>query len=223
MANASETSGSGAGTHAGLPVEVQTFARMIQELEEQLDRMLATNDALAKDLADERARRATAEGTVEELEQRLRREERDADARENLRAEINHLTHERSKLIVTVREIDQKLSDAQRENQRQTALIERLRAARSDALEDVKTVEAQFEHAMRLVGDARAQLTVLKEERDALEGRVAVLEAKLAEVRQEREALVEEVDQSRDALDEVRRALADALASSTVFDDKSAS
>src|SRR5690606_9244026 len=162
--NASDASPPGTST-TGLPSEVQTFARMIGDLEEQLDRMLATNDALSKDLADERAKRVELEGTVTELEQRLRREERDADARESLRAEINHLAHERSKLIANVREISARVTEVEQENQRQAGVIERLRAARADALEDVKTVEAQFEHAMRLVADARAQLTVLKEER----------------------------------------------------------
>ncbi len=88
--------------------------------------------------------------------------------------------------------------------------IERLRAARGDALEEVKSVESQFERAMELVAYTKAQLAVMTEERDAQAARLRSAEQTTEQALEERKALEEEVAQSRAALDEIRRSLFDA-------------
>jgi chromosome segregation ATPase len=198
-----------------LSSEVQTLTGMIKDLEQQLDRMIAINDALTGDLEAERKRRVDLETTVDELKERLRHEQDEVATKDSLRAEISHLGNERSRLTASVRELSQKLADTEQESRKQTASIKRLQASRADALEEVQAVEAQFERAMQMVTDARAQLMVLQEERDALKGHIKGMEDRLGRANDERDYLHEEVEESRNALAEIRRSLADVVVVST--------
>src|SRR5262245_37984566 len=82
----------------GLSQEVHTLTRVIKQLEEQLDQMMATNEALRKDQQDERARRLALEEKVDELHEMLRRSERQAADKDNLLAEVKHVNQERARL-----------------------------------------------------------------------------------------------------------------------------
>ncbi len=66
---------------------------------------------------------------------------------------------------------------------------------------------------MEMVSDVQTRLAVLSEERDALKGRLKVVGDSLHEIQEERDALLAEVDESRHALEEIRRSLADACVS----------
>jgi len=184
---------------------------MIRELEDQLDRMISANEALKQDLDDERRRRLALEQVVEDLREDLSRAESEAAGKESVIAELEHLSHERSRMAAQLRDLEERLGRADHDGRAQGALVERLKAARGDALEEVESVEAQFERAMQMVAEARAQLTIALEERDALEGRLELSDRKLAETTGERDALLSEVDQSRAALDDIRRSLTDVV------------
>jgi len=196
---------------SSLSSEVHTLTSVIRDLEDQLDRMMTTNEAVKTDLEEERKRRLSAQARVEELQERLRRSEQELTETEKLRAEVGHLHHERTRLAGQTRELTQKLEEAEQERQRQTRLSERLRTARASALEEVASVEAQFERAMQLVTHLRAQFTIVTEERDTVVTRLKSLEDTLRLMQQERDALVTEVEQSRAALDEIRRSLVDSF------------
>ena len=198
-----------------LSSEMQTLGSVIKELESQLDRVVALNEALKQDLEDERARRVDLESRLDELREQLRVAQAEVTGRENLAAEVSQLSHERTRLAASLRELTQKLGEAQQEARRQAELVERLRATRADALEEVESVESQFERAMNMVGQTKAQLAVVSEERDALGGRLRSTEEKLRQVAEERDVLAAEVDESRALLDEIRRSLADACVVST--------
>jgi chromosome segregation ATPase len=195
----------------GLTGEMQTLTTVIRDFEDQLDRMMAVNEATKADLEEERKRRLSLQTRVDELQGSLRRAEQELTETEKLRAEVGHLHHERTRLAGMVRELTQRLEDAQKEQQRQSRLIERLRASRADALEEVTSVEAQFERAMQLVAHLRAQFAVATEERDTVVGRLKTNDETLRLLQQERDALVTEVEQSRAALDEIRRSLVDSF------------
>jgi chromosome segregation protein len=202
----------GSDRHAGsLSSEVKTLTSVIRDLEDQLDRMMAANDAVKQDLDEERKRRAGAQARVDEVEERLQRAEQELNELEKLRAELGHLHHERARLADQVRELTQRAEDGERERERQSRLAERLRAARAHALEEVTSVEAQFERAMQLVTHVKAQLTIAAEERDTLAARLKGHEDTLRLMQQERDALITEVEESRAALDEIRRSLVDSF------------
>lgn len=194
-----------------LSSEVHTLTSVIRDLEDQLDRMMTTNEAVKNELEEERKRRLAAQGRLDELQERLRRAEQELTETEKLRAEVGHLHHERTRLAGQVRELMQRVEEADQERLRQSRLIERLRGARATALDEVSTVEAQFERAMQLVAHLRAQFSIATEERDNATARLKAHEEMLRVMQQERDGLVTEVEQSRAALDEIRRSLVDSF------------
>jgi chromosome segregation ATPase len=197
----------------GLSREVHTLTKVIKQLEEQLDQMMATNEALRKDLHDERARRLALEERVDELRESVRRSERQAADRDNLLTEVKHVNQERARVTASARELGERCKELVTQQEADAKKIERLRVAHADAIEEVQSVEAQFERAMQVIAQTRAQLTIAAEERDQQGLRAKTSEASLSDLRQERDALVAEVEQSRAALDEIRQSLADEFAS----------
>lgn len=210
---AGDSARSRGGGAAALASEMRTLSGMIEDLEAQLDRMLATNEALKRDLDQEREARADLDGTLDGLRENLERSEGEAAEREGLTVEVNHLNQERTRLATTVTGLEQRLADTQKEVQRQALLTERLRSARADAVEDVQSTEAQFEGAMQMVADLRTQLLVMTEERDTVTGRLRMTADQLSETRQERDGLLSDFEESRASLDEIRRSLAEACLS----------
>jgi len=210
MEAGSEGSRPRAGGAAALASEMRTLSGMIEDLEGQLDRMMATNEALKRDLDNERGARADLDGTLDELRESLQRSEREAAEREGLAVEVNHLNQERTRLATTVTGLEQRLTDAQLDVRRQAAAAERLRSARADAVEDVQSTETQFDGAMQMVADLRAQLLVMTEERDTLGGRLRMTGEQLAEAQRERDGLLSDFEESRASLDDIRRSLAEA-------------
>jgi chromosome segregation ATPase len=185
---------------------------VIKQLEEQLDQMMATNEALRKDHLDERSRRTALEGKLEEMQGKLARAERQVADKDNLLAEVRHVNQERVRLAASARELGERLKEVAEQRDAETRKVERLRKAHTNAVDEVQSVEAQFERAMSLVAQTQAKLTIACEERDQQGIRARTNETLLAELRGERDALVAEVEQSRAALEEIRQSLVDVIA-----------
>jgi len=200
-----------------LSQEMGTLSTVIRDLEEQLNRMMGANDALKKDLQAERTRRIALEGKVSELHEQARQAEGEMAAKETLLAEITHLTHERTRLSSQSQELTRRLSEAEQAKAQSQESCQRLSAAKDDALQEIQSVEAQFERAMLMVAHVRAQLVVANEGREALASRLSASDERLELTQQERDALLLEVEQSRAALGEIRRSLVDAT--STIRQD----
>ena len=189
---------------------VQALSRMVKEMEEQLDRMIAINEGVERDLATERKRNGELEASVQHLTVELERAEKQAAAREDMVAEIRHLNRDRTRLGEEAEKLRAQLKELHEEKRKAAAMIERVKLERADALEEVQTVESQFDRAMAMVADLRTRLAVLSEEYDALKGRFHHTEEKVATLEHERETLLAEVEESRAALEEIRRSLVDA-------------
>lgn len=202
-----------------LSQEMGTLSTVIRDLEEQLNRMMGANDALKKDLEAERARRVALEGKVAELHEQVRRTEGEVAAKETLLAEITHLTHERTRLSAQTQDLTRRVTEAEQAKAHSQETCQRLSAAKDDALQEIQSVEAQFERAMLMVAHVRAQLVVANEGREALTSRLESTEERLEMMQQERDSLMLEVEQSRAALGEIRRSLVDAT--STIRQDGS--
>jgi chromosome segregation ATPase len=189
---------------------VQTLSRMIKDLEGQLDRMIAINEALEEDLDQERARGSKLERKVHDLMQKLQRAEQESVGKEDLQAQVAYLNGERSRLARKVEELTQSLDTAERANRKNDQVAKRLRAGRADALEELRSIEAQFERAMKVVSDLKTRVSVLGEDYEALRLRLKASEDNRRHAEDERDALLAEVDESRTALEDIRRSLVDA-------------
>ena len=193
-----------------LTAGMSALSSMIRDLEGQLDRMIDLNSALQEQLESERANRVATERQLEAAREQLGLREQDAATRENLASELSQLSHERTRIVERLRTLEAELEAQKGEGQARESLIRQLRAARADVLDEITSVESQFEHAMQMLAQMRSRVTVLQEERDAMGGRMRLTETKLLDLQHEREFLVREVDQSRAALDEIRRSLVEA-------------
>jgi len=193
---------------------VQTLSRMIRDLEKQLERMLEINEALDRDLDGQKKKTVKTEQERARLGEQVRRMEQELATLEDLRAEIGHLGQERTRLAATIEEAGRQVAEAEHENRKLERLTERIQAERDDAFEEVQSLEAQFDHAMEMVADLKTRVATFAEERDALAGRLKVIETQLQAAEQQRDSLKTEVDESRRALDEIRRQVADACVTS---------
>lgn len=189
---------------------VQTLSQMIKDLERQLENMLEVNEALERDLEWEKRKTLEVAQERDELKEQVRRYEEERISIEDLRAEIGHLEHERSRLAATVEEIGHQLAEAAQENTKLDKLVERMRLERDDAVEELQSVEVQFDRAMELVTDLKARVTTLAEERNEVVNQLKAAGSQLQMTEEQRDALRKEVDESRRALEEIRREVADA-------------
>jgi chromosome segregation ATPase len=189
---------------------VGTLSRMVKELEKQLERMLSINNALEADLEKERKRTSLVEKERDDIREKYSRIEQELTTLEDLRAEIDHLVHDRGVMAGTIEELGRQLAESEQEHRNAEQLISRVSAERDDAVEELLTVEDQFDRAMKLVSDLKIRLTSLDEERNSLVARIKALESQLHLSETQREALKAEVEESQKALDDIRRQVADA-------------
>ncbi len=200
-----------ASARAGLSFEtVQALSRMVKDLEEQLDRMITINDKVEKDLGTERKKNSELESKVQQLTLELQQVEKHAAVQEEASADIQHLNNERARLVKVTDELREALRQTSEQSSKQARAIDRLTLERADALEELQAVEVQFDRAMAMVNDLETRLAVLNEEYEALKGRVGQAEQALRQVETERDALLAEVEESRGALEDIRRSLVDA-------------
>ncbi len=193
---------------------MQTLASVIQQLEAQQDRLIGANATLKQELENERQAHLDSVSKADEVRERLRQSEHELADRENLMAELGHVSRERDRLTVELEGLEKKMADRAGERQDRAALIARLQATREDLVAEVGSVEAQFERAMSMVSQLRARLAAVQEEMDSLHQQLRDAHERLDMMDDERGALLHEVDQSRAALDEIRRSLADACLTS---------
>lgn len=189
---------------------VHALSDMIKDLEGQLDRMIGINRALEKELEQERARGTKLERSGKELMQNLRRAEQESVGKEDLHAQLSQLNSVRSRLAREVEDLTQKLEADERESRKTEATAKRLRAGRADALEGLHSIEAQFERAMKMVTSLKTRVSVLGEDCEALRIKLRDGGDTLRQVENERDALLAEVEESRMALEDIRRSLVEA-------------
>lgn len=189
---------------------VQTLSQMIKDLEKQLENMLEVNEALERDLEKEKKKTADIAEERDALKDQVKQTEEEIISFEDLRAEVGHLGNERSRLAAMIEELGQQLADAAQENMKLDRTAERMRVERDDAIEELQSVEVQFDRAMEMATDLKARVITLAEERDELVGQIKVAQSQLQMTEEQRDSLRSEVDESRKALEEIRREVADA-------------
>jgi chromosome segregation ATPase len=195
------------GSGRGLRDTVTGVAHMLRDLEAQLSRVMAVNERLEKELADARSARRTTEKERDELAERLARTQADGVTLEDVRAEVLTLQRERRDLAERLQaslEQGRKLEEKVRQAEQRAA---ELVVERDDALEDVWPVEEQLSRAVAIVAELRRRDEELVAQRDQLGARVRQLEGELGAAAEQGEALRLELEESRGAIEEIRRSI----------------
>jgi chromosome segregation ATPase len=183
---------------------VENLTEIARDLEQDLAKMVAANEALQQEWDQERQRTSEASKQNELLMEDLARLEQKTNSTEELRAEVAHLESERRRLGAVVDELGRQLGEAERERQTLQRRVEHLRLRKQDVLDDQRIVEAQFERTMKMVDEQKARLSLLAEECDGLRSRVRAHESQARLTQRQRDLLSAEVEDSARALEEIR-------------------
>jgi len=182
-------------------------AQMLRDLEAQLARVMTINETLEKELQESRnAGRALAKER-DDLAARLVRTEAEGGTIDDVRGEVLALQRERRQLV-------ERLDAAEEQGRKAAAQLhgvdqktERLVIERDEALEEVRCLEAQFGRAAEALLDLRKKNEDFAAQREQLAGRIRTLEGELGGATERGEELRAELEESRNAIEELRRSI----------------
>jgi chromosome segregation ATPase len=204
-----------AGAHGSqLKDVVGGVAQMLRDLEAQLAKVMEVNATLEKELLEARAGVRKVERERDELAERLGRMEAEGGTLDDVRGELLALQRERRQLAERLEAAEEQARQAEDRLRQADLRIERMAAERDDALEEVQCLEIQFSRASTAVLELRQKYEDLIVQRDQLTARIRGLEGEVGAAAEERDELRLELEESRNAMEEIRRSLVEVGAQS---------
>ncbi|HEY3357054.1 MAG TPA: hypothetical protein VGQ83_27640 [Polyangia bacterium] len=191
----------------GLKDTVTGVAQMLHDLEAQLVKVMSVNEALETELGAAREAARGAERQRGELADRLARLEQEGATVDDVRAEVLHLQRERRDMAERLDQAEDRRLKLESELRQRERDAERVAAERDDAVEEARCIEAQLGRAMQAVGELRGRVEDLTQQRDQLAGRIRVLEGELGVATESGEALRLELEESKRAIEDIRRSI----------------
>jgi chromosome segregation ATPase len=191
----------------GLRDTVTGVAQMLHDLEAQLVRVMSVNEALEKELVETRGAGQVAAKERDELAARLARLQEEESVADEVRHEVLHLQRERRLVAERLEQAEARCAEGEEKLRRQEQGQQRLAAERDDAVEESRCLETQFGRAMAAVAELRARLDDLTLQRDQLTARVRALETDLGVATEAAEAARLELEESKRAIEEIRRSI----------------
>jgi chromosome segregation ATPase len=207
MADAAKAEGAAPPAGRALKETVTGVAQMLHDLEAQLVKVMSINEALEKELGEAREAMRAAEKQRDGLQAHLDRLEQEGATVDDVRAEVLHLQRERREMAERLDAVQNEKLRAETEHGKALRELERVAAERDDALEEARCLEAQFGRAMQAVGELRGKVEDLTQQRDTLATRIRTLEGELGVATESGEALRLELEESKKAIEEIRRSI----------------
>jgi len=191
----------------GLKDTVTGVAQMLHDLEAQLVRVMSVNETLEKELEQARAAAQAAGKERDELAARLARLQEKESVADDVRREVLHLQRERRVLAERVEQADARRAELEEKLRQQAQREQRLAAERDDAVEESRCLETQFGRALAAVAELRTRLEDMTLQRDQLSARLRVIEGDLGVATESNETLRLELEESKKAIEEIRRSI----------------
>jgi chromosome segregation ATPase len=188
---------------------VHDMFAVIKSMESQMERVMRINVLFEKDLNDSKKMMAELKDAKRKLEEKVSRMEDEIPSKRELQIEIDHLMEERNLAQVNIHELKSKIEKTQ------TRLIEcqkqmgKLGEERKDALSEVNFLESRLNKSTQKIGNCEAQINVLRGENLAMTEKLKGLEKDLTETLDEKYKLIRELKETKEAMNEIRSALAD--------------
>jgi chromosome segregation ATPase len=180
---------------------------VVGELRERLTQLIETNETLETDLGQARQQLNQYARDRKSLLKRLERATHAASAKVELETEIEQLHSERELLLGKMQDMSNALGLSEQRVLEIGRLLDKLRAERNDMGEEAACLSSQFSRAMRAIEELREALAAREEREETLEDRIQSLEQELQRVSSERDSYENELYESRNALDNVRKSL----------------
>ena len=191
----------------GLKDTVTGVAQMLHDLEAQLVRVMAVNETLEKEVEQVRGAAQAAAKERDELQARLQRLQEEESVADDVRREVQHLQRERRLLAERLEQAEARRGELEDKLRHQAQREQRLGAERDDAVEEARCLETQFSRALAAVAELRARLEEATRQRDQLTARLRVLEGDLGVASESNETLRLELEESKKAIEEIRRSI----------------
>lgn len=180
---------------------------VVGELRARLMQLIDTNEVLEVDLVQAREQLKQYARDRRSLRARLERATHAASANGDLQAELKQLHGERELLLGKMQDMSNALGLSEQRVTEIGQLLDKLRAERNDIGEEAACLNSQFARAMRAIEELRAALAAREDREEALVDRIQSLEEDLERVINERDSYENELYESRNALDNVRKSL----------------
>ncbi len=202
--------GAASGTHdVHLRDSVAGIYDMVKDLEVQLNHMVSINEAADRDLEATRRSLRDIEKERDELLLQMERMKMDAQSSTDLREELRHMTRENERLIEQMRSSETKTEAWERRREEMKSEVGEAELEVSDLREEVECLEAQVSQAAEYIDTLRGEITATRDARQQQTRKVDLIEQRLQVVTEERDALRQELNESRSALEEIRRSIMD--------------
>ena len=189
---------------------------MVKDLEVQLNHMISINEAAERDLDAARRTHRALEKEKGELLRKIEKMELDAQSGADLREEARHMAQENERLVERLRAVEEELERQKGQRTDFGAVVAQLKKERSDLREEIECQEAQLLQATDYIKAVREELAKARESRERETRKVELIEQRLHVVAEERDALKRELNESRAALEEIKRSIMDTNAQSQI-------
>ena len=182
---------------------------MVKDLEVQLNHMITINEAGERELESARKAQRQLEAERNELKRRVDKMGLDAQSSAELREELRHMTRENERLVEQMRAAQAQAQRLQQARDQVVSGTARLQSERDELAEEVDCLEAQMDETEKVLQRQRTELLRAREARQQQTLRIELIEQRLHVVTDERNALRQELNESRSALEEIKRSIMD--------------
>jgi len=180
---------------------------VIKNMEAQLQRVLAINTELEKDLDASKEMIAELKLSKSQLENTIARMEEKMPSKRELQIEIDHLIEERNAAQTDIRDMKLKLERMEEIAVRYQDRIAGLEEEKRDAVAEINFLESQLNSVAERTGRYEKEINVLRGEKLAHMEKIKSLKEELNETLEKKYRLFKEIKATKDAMEEVRSEL----------------
>lgn len=182
---------------------------VIKNMEEQLERVLSINVLLEKELNDSKEMIAELTASKSQLEEKISRMEEEIPSKRELQIEIAHLIEERNSAQMSIHDLKSRLEKNRESLIQHQKQVGRLGEERKDAISEVDFLESRLNSAIQKIKEYESQINALRGENLAQTEKIKALDEELREALDEKYTLLKELKETKEAMSEIRSALAD--------------
>ncbi|HIJ58050.1 MAG TPA: hypothetical protein HPP41_00075 [Deltaproteobacteria bacterium] len=188
---------------------VNDMFMVIKNMEAQLEKVLAVNSLLEKDLNEAKEMMADLKEAKSQLEATIALMEEEIPSKRELQIEIDQLIEERNSAQTGIHEMNskiEKLQEAIVEYQKGTGDLEE---EKRDVITEINFLESRLNVAAEKIATCENEINVLKGERLAHVEKIKALEEDLNEALDDKHRLINELKRSKKAVTELHSVLSD--------------
>jgi len=182
---------------------------VIKSMESQLHKVLNINELLEKELDEAKQRISTLTKNKKDLEQNIARLEEEMPTKHEMRIEMDHLIDERNQAHSQLRDLKQRLSNAQNATLKYQRQAHELSEEKRDIIDDVTFLESRLNASNDKLLRYEKAVKSLKGEKLTLISKLSTVENELNETLEEKYQMMKDLKESKLIMSELHETLSD--------------